>query len=926
MTSASNDFLRPSTVLARRFALTGAALLGALFCGAASQPARAQDDGIARPLTANPFGPAPGNPFGPALDAAVADNGPLFWADGITRVADLDAYQKLGLNVVVVRLKWTTDENGEISAQTLAPQRAFARAAALRGLKIIFALPAAPDGMGGGFRLSADSQAYSSGWTTWLQTAVGALKNTPNLIGWMLPDDPRGLGIFDDAGWQRWVEQNYANINVVNRQWDAKFDSLDDLTLAGAADLAEAWNGNAGAPEAEVSGTLQTKERAATGHRDWAFHPAALALAQYKWDAYRALLTMWVGALRGADARHLVISGRTPDYAQLLALPSGIDVAVPDMAPGVAENDIVTHNPQSIDIARRGGKFGVMPLLTTSAGADLPASALPDLSRRWIEEAYARGARGIGFDSFENLNQTPGLASAVSAEITKLSAAPNAALWGQAPVNTAAILLAPLAEGVSVQMDSPGGRFSRGLYGFGESLIAGEPSGLVWSLRWGTTFGGVDYLAPDDLLETPLDKYATILAPQTLSASGEVQNQLASYVGNGGVLVADLGLGALQNGGEANALPPALSTLFGVPNTYELHSLSFNLNGVTPHPLLPTWGTQIAAQPGLSLTLGDGPNNTAFVGPVGGVSGPLVTAPSATVLASGPRIGQSYGGPVNRFYASGLTLNSVGRGYALFAPFRLWNNWRPGHIGFDNFLGDLISRGAALTQAGATSLVPSPVTARLGITQFPEVINRALSVSLANHNAPGGEDHLSAVQTAGAGDWLWSGALCSLTSEAAILVGGRPAPIPNASENESRARPITLYVTTKAGESQLMAMRPIALQNLAGGPIAAQIVEEREARLKLNAWPDSSAIVVSQDSWQATVGTGAPMRLTVVDASGGYRVTPRSRHRLIAVDYAKSFGKNKFATTEKTAIADERGRLTFEFAGAACGIEVTPVT
>ncbi len=895
------NFLFRSAFLARLVLFLG------LFLGA--HTARAQDDGVPRPV--------PGG-----------DKTPLFWADGITRVVDLDAYQKLGLNTVVVRLTWATNQNGDISARNLAPQRAFALEAARRGLKIIYALPAAPDDMAGAFRLSADSEAYVALWTTWLQDAVGNLKNTPNLIGWMLPDDPRGLGIFDDRGFQRWIGENYANVGVINRQWDAKFESLDDVSMADVAALQDAWRGDVGLSDADVASGKSRITRPTNAHSEWAFHPAALALAHYKWDAYRALLTTWVGALRGEDAAHLVFSGRAPDYAQLLSLPAGIDIAVPDLSPGVAETDIVTHNPQSIDIARRGGKFEVLPLLSPRASVDLPASALPDLTRRWIEAAHARGARGVAFDSFDNLRQIPGLASAVSAEIGDLTMPENAAMWGAAPVNTLAILLAPLADGLTVQFGAPPNRSARGLYGFGDDLVAGEPSGLVWSLRWGTAFGGVDYLSPDDLAETPLDKYATILAPQTLSISGEAATQLGNYVNSGGVLVADLGLGALQSGGEARALPPALANLFGVAENFEVRPLSFNLNGIATHPLLPSWSGLIQSRPGLSLTLGDGPNGAAFAGPVGLSFGPAVVSSTATRVATTPQIAQVVG-PMPRVYSAGLSINSVGRGYALFAPFRLWSNWRPGHVGFDTFLGDLTSRGATVTQAGATSLIPAPLNAPFGTTQFPEIINRATSITLSNHNAPGGDAQLSAVQTAGAGDWLWSGALCYFTSDSTPLAGGRPAPIANASARQSRARPLTLYSVVPVGESKSLLMRPVAVQNLSGGPLAAQIGEQSPRRLQLRVWPDSEAIAAANGQWQATIGAGAPVRLTLATAPDAakddYQVAPRSRHRLVCVDHAKPTGKNKFATSEKIAVADESGQLTFEFSGAACALEITPL-
>jgi hypothetical protein len=852
--------------------------------------------------------------------APQSSQSPLFWADGITQIDELDDYQKLGLNVVVVRLNWLAAEGGEISAQGLAPQRAFAEAAAAQGLKVIYALPAAPTGLDGAFRLSADSDAYISLWTAWLQDAMASLGDTPNLIGWMLPDDPRGLPLFDDVGLRRWLGQNYASVEVINRQWNTQFESMDDIGTSDIAQIDAAWRGAGTLLDGEgQNGETQITRRAFGAN--WAFHPASLALAHYKWDAYRALLTSWVGAVRGEDRNRLVFSGRLPDYAQLLSLPAGIDVAVPDISPGVAEEDIVTHNPQALDIARRGGAFGVWPVLSPRAGAQLPAAALPDLTRRWIQTAWARGARGAGFDSWRNLVEVPGLASVIASEITKLSTPQNAALWNRNSVNTTAILLTPLADGATLQFGAPPNQFPRGLYGFGENLVPDEPSNLVWMMRWGTAFGGVDYLSPDDLSEANLARYTTILAPQTLSVSAENTRILSDYVAQGGVLVADLGLGALQNGGQVNALPPPLAALFGVPNGFDVRPFSFNLSGVASHPLFPSWSGLIEKRPGISLTLGDGPNSAAFAGPVGFTA----SAPNADILASGPRIGNEYG-VGTRVVSAQLTVNGVERGYAIFAPFRLWSFWRAGHAGFDTHFGDLMSRGAAVVMPGATSLVPSPVTVQLGATLFPAVINHAGGVMLSNHNAPGAAPQLGAVQTSGAGDWLWSNAITHFDPAADFAVaGGRIAPIDNPDELENRARPVALYDVLASGETHALSMRPIAAQNLAGGPLAAQIELESARQLKINLWPGATGVTSAVTQWQTTLGPSAPVRLTVVSSLNGYRAAPNSRHRLVLIDYSKPLKKG-FQMTEKFAVANQLGRLQFEFSGTALGVNISPVS
>lgn len=852
-------------------------------------------------------------PAGPDLKA------PLFWADGITQIDELDAYQRLGLNTVVVRLDWLATAGGEISAANLRPQRAFAEAAAKRGLNIIYALPAAPTGLDGSFRLSAGSEAYMALWSTWMQDAVAAMRSTPNLIGWMLPDDPRALPMFDDIGFQRWLRQNYANHTIINRQWHANFESMDDIGITDVGQLVAAWKGELAPTEAEVANANNRLTKKAFGN-DWAFHPAALSLAHYKWDAYRALLTAWVSALRGQDNAHLVLSGRTPDYAQLLSLPAGIDISMPDMSPGVAEDDIVTHNPQAIDIARRGGKFGVVPILSPRQSPQLPAAALPDLTKRWIGEAWTRGSRGLGFGSWHDLQQVPGLTLAIGQELDRLTRGKEASLWGGVPINTTAVLVTPLADGATLLFGAPPAQFPRGLYGFGEDLVNGEPSNLIWMLRWGTAFGGVDYLSPDDLTEAPLERYTTIMAPQALSVSGDTTELLSNYVANGGILISDLGIGALQNGGQVNALPPPLASLFGVPGGFDVRSLSFNLNGVSSHPLLPTWSKMNEERRGVPLSIGDGPNGMAFMGPAG--LSPV--SPAAQIVATGPRIQEMTGG--NRIFSTQLTINSVGRGFAVFAPFRLWTYWRPGHPGFDTFFGEIISRGATVVMSGASSMVPAPVTAALGEPIFPEVVNHTSGVTLTNHSAQGTVPQLAAVQTSGAGDWLWSGALTFFPSNVDFAVAsGRRPPIEDATEHEARPHGVVLYDVLPFGESHSLVMRPISVQNRAGGPLSAQIIEESPKRVKVDVWPNAQKVVAQKLNWESVLGESAPVRITLVSTPDGYQALPGSKHRAVIVDYSKSTGKNKFLTVEKQAVAGADGRLVFEFSGTACEATITPV-
>ena len=472
---------------------------------------------------------------------------PFFWAEGITRADELEAYQRAGMNTVVVRLIWRPSDDGAINTDDLLPQRRFAQAAAERGLNVIYALPATPFGMERAFRVTASSAAYFNLWSMWAPKVMEQLADTPRLLGWMLPDDPRSLPYYDDIGWQKWLGEHYAEVGFLDQSWNTNFKSFDDITLQDTQTAIDAWRGarpNSGNLSPEELEALNRAQANNTRNPEWAWHPAALAVAQFKWDAYRELLSAWTNIIKSNDAEHLLFSGRLPDYAQLLALPPGVDFSVPDLQPGVVENDALTHNPQAVSIARRGGRFRAIPTLTTTETSVIGEQFLHVLFPHWAETALASGASGLALSSWPDLLQNGDLRGAVRETLARLSDGDDAALWKQQPVATTAVVLTPLADGVTLQT---GGALSapRGLYGFGDYLVDGGANDLAYEMRWGTAFGGIDWLSPDDIdaAGSVLRRYSTVFLPQALSLPTEEVVALNRYAQGGGVVVCDLGAG-----------------------------------------------------------------------------------------------------------------------------------------------------------------------------------------------------------------------------------------------------------------------------------------------------------------------------------------------------------------------------------------------
>jgi len=869
--------------------------------------------GFSLPLRAQSpeSGPLPKGLVAPLPSGA---GGRFFWCSGVSRVEELDSYLAAGFDTLVVPLEWHT---GEESADAFSGPLLLAQAGAKKKLKIIFALPAAPLDVRN-TRISADSPSYSAIWTAWAQNAVASLADTPGLVGWMLPDDSRALVSYDDTGWRRYLRAHFASIEALNARWNTRFESFDSINVDDIVGLvaaprpspryapAEALPPFGSPPETSALQGETIPSKAQAG-----FHPAALFLADWKAGAWSDLESQWAATVRGSDAKHLVFSGACPDYAQLLAMPEGVDVSVSSVGPSVAENDIVTGNPQSLDIARRGGTRAAIARFALGGTPDLPPDALAQVLPRWMDAAIAHGSRGLAFSDFAALQKSANLQKVVAPALKRLRAGRDEP---DAPVASFAVLLEPLAEGAAPQlgeMPSP-----RGLYGFGEGLGSGEPSNLVSSLRWGTAFGGADFLTPADLGRVDLGKYSTIWAPQLLDCSPETATQLGDWVRGGGVLVADLGLGALQNGGSPAALPPSMAQLAGGIGPFSLREAAFNVRGADSHPLFPTWEKRLADRPGMVMSAGDGRDETAF----DGLTGFAPTPPNAGVLATGSSDGQT---------RVALTLASAGRGFFVFAPFHLWAHWRSGQSGFDGFFGDLIARGSNLAVPGQ-ALTPFPVGTQFGATRFPEVVNRPLSLSFLNHSASGQAPQNVAVQTTGTGDWLWSNALVRLETSADAPEGAaRPAPIDAPDDLEKRGRPLSLYAVVRAGERLVSRQRPIEVCNLSGAGVSARLLAENSGALLLNVWGETLQIAVPLGGrgWEPLALDGtAPFRLTVFDSPDGYRCPPGSRHRVSIqeVGVPDQSASKKPAVRTQLVVADARGRLRLEWTSGTALVRLTP--
>jgi len=242
----------------------------------------------------------------------------------------------------------------------------------------------------------------------------------------------------------------------------------------------------------------------------------------------------------------------------------------------------------------------------------------------------------------------------------------------------------------------------------------------------------------------------------------------------------------------------------------------------------------------------------------------------------------------------------------------------------------------AALPVGSNALTPFPAGTVLGATRFPEIINRATSLTLLNHDA-GAATQNAALDTTGAGDWLWSNALVRMLPDSAAISGApRPAPVAETDEIERRTRPLSLYTQVVAAQKTVCRMRPVSVQNENGGGMTGEIQSETAGKLTLRIWGDTIQVSapLGGNGWQPVAPDGvATFRVTVVDSPDGYRCPPRSRHLVSTTEFGNPGEAPKGKTTlqngetrQQIVVADARGRLQIEFEGAACSLGIEPDT
>lgn len=587
----------------------------------------------------------------------------FFASEGVRLPEELDEYCKAGMTVLWVQVNYRLD--GDFSDYD-----ALLDEADRMKLPYIIALDLRPPPtLQLGFRCAPHDPSYIVWLRRWLDLVIPHFRNRPHLIGYALGREADEAVSYDDEGFVLFLQSRYQTLEQLSKAWQIPVNSWQiPQVVAMQSD--------------DEQSPLQ-------------YGRPSLDAALYRWVTLQNLLTLWAQEVRTRDPnpQHLLFAGPLTTYRSLAVTPPTYQGIIPYISPERAEADWLAHNCHAVTIARRGGRFIVIPMLTTRLKDG--RVILPEALIRWTMAAIGMGAKGVIFNNWSAVSDVASVRDNLAALTKRIQ---NEVPENASPISRTAILYTPLGEGA---LDSQG--FP--LYGF--AILSGfqtqplrlswdEPASLFFSLRF-NAWGTVDAITPFELTPEILGRYRVLFAPVAAYLEPAMQVNLASFVVNGGVVVADLGLGAFQADAPFQTLPPLLRDLFGVTIIRRLvvgPSVRTNMVVVQPHPLFPNLpqGFEIG-------------NAIGAFGPVLG----LMPAARAhywallTVARTGKRVVKE-GGETSALPGiperAAVLINNYGRGFAVFASTFLWTIWSPRDVGFDLFHGALLERGSALRIVG----------------------------------------------------------------------------------------------------------------------------------------------------------------------------------------------------------------------------------
>ncbi len=569
-----------------------------------------------------------------ALGCRADRPGPFIFIHGLQGRDAAQIAPALGCNTIYFDLPIDAPLN-------IASVRAFIAEAHEADLSVIIGLRTS---MQGQYPVTPTDAEYLAAMREWVGGVVGGLRDELGIVGWATDHDLERDIAFSDADFRRHLLTTHGSLDGLNLAWGTRFLTMAQVGRSAVAEL--------------------------DADQPFGVGRASIDLAEYRRGVFRELMQIWADEVRRHDSGHLLFTGRISRYRGLTAVPDAFDVVLPCARPDVLERDLLTHNVQAVQIARRGGKFEVIPWLRVPL--PLSQAATSRALSAWIAEAGMRGAIGVCLEDWSRINASDRSINDVAEQVPGALAMQPFTQEPPAPV--AAVIYSPYAGGPG-KLGTP--------YGYLPEFEDSDLAALAYGYRGGTIFGGLDYLCPEDLPEVDLSRYSVLLAPMCLSLPADAVETLSSYLRAGGALLADIGLGMYQAGSwapSATALAPQL----GVAGNMAIAARFGDFRVGQPHPQLPsvTKGLQATGifVPGKPVDVGGGSSRGgSFTGAATQFQGHPFQGPSCFVaLRDGaiPLATMSVrydDASIPHFL--GLVANGLGDGLAVFGALPLWTYW-----------------------------------------------------------------------------------------------------------------------------------------------------------------------------------------------------------------------------------------------------------